>query len=208
MFCYNFYNMNICLIRLQLYICMLHAAICVSKLTITGSDNGLSPSRCQAIICTNDGILLIGDLGTYFSEILIEIQTFSFWKKKWKVSSAKWRPFCRGLNELIMPIWEKPWNSCWKTLKCNIYSNTLINMMWHIYFKKALSICYVCIPQYVTVMFYVTILKLLYSGVSWRPDYDICGVLWHKQVSRIWTGNYIPQILWMYIMVQTITGTT
>ena len=37
--------------------------ICVSKLTIIGSDNGLSPGRRQAIIWTN-GILLIGPLGT------------------------------------------------------------------------------------------------------------------------------------------------
>ena len=50
--------------------------ICVGKLTIIGSDNGLSPDRRQAIIWTNAGILLIGPLGTNFSEILIEIQTF------------------------------------------------------------------------------------------------------------------------------------
>ena len=37
--------------------------ICVSELTIIGSDNGLSPGRRQAIIWTNDGILLIGSLG-------------------------------------------------------------------------------------------------------------------------------------------------
>ena len=42
--------------------------ICVSKLTITGSDNGLSPGRRQAIIWTNVGILSIGHLGTNFSE--------------------------------------------------------------------------------------------------------------------------------------------
>ena len=47
--------------------------ICVSKLTIIGSDNGLSPGRRQAIIWTNAGILLIGPLRTNFSEILIEI---------------------------------------------------------------------------------------------------------------------------------------
>ena len=47
--------------------------ICVNKLTIIGSDNGLSLGRCQAIIWTNAGILLIGPLGTNFSEILIEI---------------------------------------------------------------------------------------------------------------------------------------
>ena len=51
--------------------------ICVGKLTIIGSDNGLSPERRQAIIWTNAGILLIAPLGTNFSEISIEIQTFS-----------------------------------------------------------------------------------------------------------------------------------
>ena len=47
--------------------------ICVSKLTIIGSDNGLSPGQREAIIWTNDGILLIRPLGTNFSEIWIEI---------------------------------------------------------------------------------------------------------------------------------------
>ena len=75
--------------------------ICVSKLTIIGSDNGLSPRRRQAIIWTNAAMLLIGPLGTNFSEILIEILTFSFKKMCLKVSSAKWRPFCLGLNVLI-----------------------------------------------------------------------------------------------------------
>ena len=68
--------------------------ICVRNLTIIGSDNGLLPDRRQAIIWTNAGILLIGPLGTNFSEILIEILTFSFKKMRLKVSSAKRRPFC------------------------------------------------------------------------------------------------------------------
>ena len=72
--------------------------ICVSKLTIIGSDNGLSPDRRQAIIWTNTGIFLIGPLGTNFSEILIANHTFSFKKMHLKRSSAKWRPFCVGLN--------------------------------------------------------------------------------------------------------------
>ena len=67
--------------------------LCFGNLTIIGSDNDLSPSRRQAIIWTNDGILLIGPLGTNFSEISIEILTFSFKKMYLKVSSAKWRPF-------------------------------------------------------------------------------------------------------------------
>ena len=61
---------------------------CVSKLTITGLDNGLSPGRRQAIIWTNVGILLIWPLGTNFSEILIEIYTFSFKKIHLKMLSG------------------------------------------------------------------------------------------------------------------------
>ena len=75
--------------------------ICVGKLTIIGSDNGLSPERRQAIIWTNDGIFLIGPLGTNFSEISIGIQTFSFKKMHLKMSSATWRLFGLGLNELL-----------------------------------------------------------------------------------------------------------
>ena len=58
-----------------------HASVpsdaCVSKLTVIGSDDGLSPSRHQAIIWTNAGISLIEPLGIKFREILIEINTFS-----------------------------------------------------------------------------------------------------------------------------------
>ena len=62
--------------------------ICVGKLIIIGSDNGLSPGRRQAIIWTNAGILLIWPLGTNFSEISIDIQTFSFKKIHFKMSSG------------------------------------------------------------------------------------------------------------------------
>ena len=74
--------------------------ICLSKLTIIGSDNGLSPCEHQAILWTNAGILLIGDLGINFSEILIEIYIFSLKKMHPKISSGKWGPFCLGLNVL------------------------------------------------------------------------------------------------------------
>ena len=78
--------------------------ICVTKLTIIGSDNGLSPDRRQAIIWTNAGILLIGPLGTKFSEILIDIWIFSFKKMHLKMSSGKWRPSCLGLNVLSSEV--------------------------------------------------------------------------------------------------------
>ena len=74
--------------------------VCVSKLTIFGSDNGLSSERRQAIIWTSYGVLSIGNLETNFNEILNEIHTFSFKKMHLNTSSAKWRPFCLGLNML------------------------------------------------------------------------------------------------------------
>ena len=68
--------------------------------THIGSDNGLSPGRRQAIIWTSAGILLIGPLWTNFSEILIRMWIFSFKEMQLKMSSAKCRPFCLGLNVL------------------------------------------------------------------------------------------------------------
>ena len=78
--------------------------ICVSELTIIGSDNGLSPGRHQAIIRINAGILLIRPLGTNLSEILIEILIFSFKKMLLKVSSAK-----RRLNVLSNDYHHRSW---------------------------------------------------------------------------------------------------
>ena len=74
--------------------------ICVGNLTSIGSDNGLSPYQSQAIIWINARILFIGHVGTNFSEISNETLTFSFKKMHFTASSAKWRPFCLGLNVL------------------------------------------------------------------------------------------------------------
>ena len=74
--------------------------ICIIKQPIIGSDNGMSPGWCQAIIWTNDGLLLNGPLGANFIEIWIKINTFSFKKMHLGVSSGKWQPFCLGLNAL------------------------------------------------------------------------------------------------------------
>ena len=62
---------------------MMH--ICVSKLTIIGSDNGLLPVRRQAIIWTNVATLLIRTIGTDVSEILIEIHRISLQKMHLKI---------------------------------------------------------------------------------------------------------------------------
>ena len=103
--------------------------ICVRKQTNIGSDNGLSPGRRQAIIWTNAVILLIGTLGTNFSEILIEIRIFSFKKMGLKVSSAKWRPFCLGLNVLNLFIGHtQKWR--WKFNAEHLYIN-----QWELFWK-------------------------------------------------------------------------
>ena len=64
----------------------------VGKFTIIGSSNAFSPIRRQAIIWTNAGILLIRTLGTNFSEILIQIHTFSNKKMHLKMSAILFRP--------------------------------------------------------------------------------------------------------------------
>ena len=80
--------------------------ICVSKLTTIGSDNGLSTGRRQAIIWSNAGILLNWTSGTNFSEMLIEIDTFSFKQMRLKMSSGKWRPFSRRHFRMDFLEWK------------------------------------------------------------------------------------------------------
>ena len=76
--------------------------ICISKLTIIGSDNCLLPGQHQAIIWTCVGIVLIGPLGTNFNAIwTVKIHTFSIKKKHLNVLSGKWQPFCLSFNMLI-----------------------------------------------------------------------------------------------------------
>ena len=112
--------------------------ICVSKLSILGSDNGLSPGRRQAIIWTNAGKLLIGPLGTNFSEILIKILTFSFKKMRLKVSSAKGRPFCLGLNVLTHGGRDL---HGWMPLRRRILNSIFLNENVWIILQPLLHIC-------------------------------------------------------------------
>ena len=103
--------------------------ICVGKLTIIGSGNGLLPGQRQAIIWTNAGIMLIGPLGTNISEILIAIHTFSLKKMHLKMSSGKWRPFCLSFNVIsCCMLFQKGEALKWK-LHCN-WLKCLQNL-WH-----------------------------------------------------------------------------
>ena len=126
--------------------------ICVSNLTITGSHNGLSPGRRQAIIWTNAEILLIGRLGTNFSEILIKINTFSFKKMPLKMSSGKWQPFCLGLNVLTNTLRQRQNGRHFAdSIVKYIFTNKTMNFDWlfieicslgsNLYIWQSLSLC-------------------------------------------------------------------
>ena len=99
--------------------------ISASELIIIGSDNGLAPGRSQTIIWTIDGLLLIGPLGTNFSEIIIGIQTISFKKMHLKMTSAKWCPFCLGLNVLIN------YETCFVMHAIILFECTWRSFTWH-----------------------------------------------------------------------------
>ena len=88
--------------------------ICFSKLTITGSDTGLSPGGRQAMIGTNAVIWVIGPLGKNVSGILIEIHAFLFEKINpfqnvvWKMAAIYFSPpMCLLLifADVIINLW-------------------------------------------------------------------------------------------------------
>ena len=62
------------------------------------SDNGLSPVRLQAITWNNADLLLIGPLGTNFSEIRIKIENVI----------SEMGPFCPGEEDLFLSVYR--WN--------------------------------------------------------------------------------------------------
>ena len=132
--------------------------ICVGKLTIIGSDNGLSPGRRQAIIWTNAGILLIGPLGKILCEILIETDTISFKKMHLKMSSEKGRSFCLGLNVFSV------------TLTFSITKIALLPMSW-ILGKLAIFILisFARTTAYFTKMHTVALRIILFIYSSYLP---------------------------------------
>ena len=71
--------------------------ICVSILTIIGADNGLSPVRHQAIICTSAGIVVNWNLRSKFQWNLERNAHIFIQENVFEIVSAKWRPFCLGL---------------------------------------------------------------------------------------------------------------
>ena len=186
--------------------------ICVGDLTIIGSDNGLSPGRRHAIIWINAGILL----GTNFSEILIGIVTFSFKKMCLKVSSAKLRPFCPGLNVLMMPgdvmslnilYWSSvptASDSWWVNdyhigLTMRSYGWNLLILLWiirihvHIYIVWIFMIQawisdYICMKQWVA----ITHTRPNSNGIELNQIRNCTRNKWLYSISAIWL-HYLAQ---------------
>ena len=150
----------------------------VSELTIIGSDNGLSPGRRQAIIWNNAGLLLIGPLGTNFSEISIGIQTFSFKKMHLNMSSAKWRPFCLGLDVIN--------NACypWGFVRF-LQSGRQAEVRLHPYLMCALS-CMLCYRLNCILSSQLHVFpKSLYvmavdDSTIWHSAYPVCIMKYHQ----------------------------
>ena len=192
---------------------------CVSKLNVIGSDNGLSPGRRQAINWTNAGILLIGPLGIKFSEIIIEIHAFSFKKMHLKLSSAKRRPFCLGLNVLMEVILIQgdslmiaPWH-CQSYITSLTYwgRNKMADNLQvfkylslapshdhtkciYFYFHEDVYLCFlqcVCFPWKRTKNCWVrTLPTLVPPNMSWSPvSGPVDAGSHHIQISR-WCNNW------------------
>ena len=143
--------------------------ICVSKLIIIGSDNGLSPGRRRAIIWTNAEIWSMGPLGTNFSEILIEIHEFSFKKMHLKMLSAKWRLFGLGLNVL-----HDKW-------KLHFFLNFLSNC--------CLSVWYVCQPVHMSALVFVLQNNIFTNdsiGTKEMYVFDIIDTAKHSFTTQMW----------------------
>ena len=105
----------------HIYILYIYLYICVSKLTITGSDDGLAP--------TNAGILLIRTIGVDFSEILSETQTFSLRKCIYKcqfgnfvsASMCKFAPGVAWSTIMILAMWKGHLLGKWLPITYSVY---------------------------------------------------------------------------------------
>ena len=141
--------------------------ICVSNLTIIASDNGLSPGRRQVIIWTNAGILLIGPLGTNFSEISIKIDTFSVMKTHLKMSPGRWQTFCLGLSVLIQyqflnSSWPEIVFSVLREMEVSVMHRCITREMWAVFHDTVE--CHYNPVQYNRVLH--TVLQLLRQNIN------------------------------------------
>ena len=96
--------------------------ICVSKVTIIGSGNGLAPGRRQAIIWISAVVFLIG---TKFSEIWIKIHIFSFENVVCEIAVLLSRPQCVNGSPCFMHARTTP-----HTITNNLLHQETIDVRW------------------------------------------------------------------------------
>ena len=117
--------------------------ICISKFTIIGSGNGLSPGRRQAIIWSNARILLIQTSGTNFSEIFIKIDAFSFKKMHFNSlgpGDAIWQQRSGSpLAQVMAWCLTAPThylNQCWLIIRKVEWHSLITEIIWKIKYLK------------------------------------------------------------------------
>ena len=144
---------------------MTHTYVC--KLTIIGSDNGLSPGRRQAIIWSNAAMLLIWTLGTNFSEFLSKIHAFAFKKMHLKISSAKWCPFLFVLLRIIL----ETSGALWILVSCDQIS---LEWVWASY---SCLVVWLSANDYITTLSIITLASCTFIGVCER-DFPKIFIYW------------------------------
>ena len=138
--------------------------ICVSKLTITGSDNGLSPDWRRAIIWTNAGILLIRSWGTNFSEILNKICTFFIQENAFE------NAVCKMVANLSQPPCVNVVNDIILLRYCSWYRDEL-------YFKENIF------------NFFLNFIQWLHKSIIWK--YPDTGKIWQAEAALCLNVIYI-----------------
>ena len=83
------------------------------------NESPLFKGIAKTIIWANAGMLSVGPLGTYSSEISIEIYIISFTKTHLKMSLENWRIFCVGLNVFSQIMFVSANAVCWLYLIMN-----------------------------------------------------------------------------------------
>ena len=164
--------------------------------TIIGSDNGLLPGRHQAIIWTNAGISITRPLRTNFSDILIEIYTFSFKKMHSKILSEKCWPLCLGLN-VSMLQWETLHKAT--NLQIMILHAVFVKLtiFWSVTVLMAASGAVGCDPVFHAVLCTSSILwvRLFNAGMHsqsnwlmrWSHDTKSSFMIWNKAINVVLT---------------------
>ena len=117
--------------------------IYIGNQTIVASDNGLYPGRCQAIIWTSAGMLLIWPLGTNFSWNSHRNSNIfnAFENVVWKMAAILSRPQCVKSAKQVRYLYATiylTFETFDLTIGCNLCLNCLnLKWTWNRLFEKS-----------------------------------------------------------------------